>query len=344
MATFDQLSAEQRAIIELVLKQGQSYGQLGEMLGMPEKRVQELARDSLVKLSPVSAAGVDDDWRGQIADYLLQQQSGSDSSATRGHLRRSESARAWSRSILDSLDQFYDPANLPSIPAGDGGAPAKPRPPREPKARGKEPPEARAAEGEAAEERPPKPVRRVSAQELRRRQLAGGAALAVIALLALLVWPVGLLTGDDSGDGKKTTEKAQPKAKVIGQLLLQPVRKSEGTGVAVIASRGKQRQLIVQARLPVTANGEAYEVWLYNSPSSARSLGAQVTDRQGMFQGAGPLPEDFARYRFIDVSREKVDRNARHSGNSVLRGRIEDFTAPTQSSGQTTTPKSGSGR
>ena len=33
MATFDQLSAEQRAIIELVLKQGQSYDELGDMLG-----------------------------------------------------------------------------------------------------------------------------------------------------------------------------------------------------------------------------------------------------------------------------------------------------------------------
>ena len=52
MATFDQLSAEQRAIIELVLKQGQSYDELGDMLGMPTSRVRELARDALVRLSP----------------------------------------------------------------------------------------------------------------------------------------------------------------------------------------------------------------------------------------------------------------------------------------------------
>src|SRR3954469_8827551 len=102
MATFDQLSAEQRAIIELVLKRGQSYEQLGDALGMSTARVKELAQSALVTLAPVSAAQVDEDWRGQIADYLLRQQSGAESTATREHLRRSEAGRAWSRSLLDA--------------------------------------------------------------------------------------------------------------------------------------------------------------------------------------------------------------------------------------------------
>ena len=40
----------------------------------------------------------------------------------------------------------------------------------------------------------------------------------------------------------------------------------------------------------------------------AKSVGAQVTDAQGNYQGAGPLPDDFSQYRFIDVSREPVDQ------------------------------------
>ncbi|MEJ7714672.1 MAG: sigma factor-like helix-turn-helix DNA-binding protein [Thermoleophilaceae bacterium] len=124
MATFDQLSAEQRAIIELVLKQNQQYEQLATMLGLPTSRVRELAREALVRLSPVSAAAVDDDWRGQLADYLLNQQTGPEATATKGHLRRSEAGRGWARSVLDSLEQFYDPASLPTIPAGEpAGAP-----------------------------------------------------------------------------------------------------------------------------------------------------------------------------------------------------------------------------
>ncbi len=120
MATFDQLAAEQRAIIELVLKQGQSYDQLGEMLGMPTSRVRELARDALVRLSPVSAGAVDDDWRGQLGDYLLNQQTGPESTATKGHLRHSEAARGWARSVLDSLEQFYTRRQRAADPGGRG--------------------------------------------------------------------------------------------------------------------------------------------------------------------------------------------------------------------------------
>ena len=90
MATFDQLSDEQRAIVELVLQQGKSYGELSDMLGLPESRVRELARDALVELAPISARGVEQDWRGQLADYVLGQQAGPEATATRGHLRRSE--------------------------------------------------------------------------------------------------------------------------------------------------------------------------------------------------------------------------------------------------------------
>jgi transcriptional regulator with XRE-family HTH domain len=107
MATFDQLSDQQRAIIELILRRGQTYEELAEKLGLPESRVRTLARDALVELAPVTARGVEDDWRGQLADYVLGQQAGPESTATRGHLRRSEAARSWTRSLLDSLDTLY---------------------------------------------------------------------------------------------------------------------------------------------------------------------------------------------------------------------------------------------
>jgi hypothetical protein len=131
---------------------------------------------------------------------------------------------------------------------------------------------------------------------------------------------------------------------VIGQLVLKPVGGARGAGLARIVERGRgrtlERSLGVLARLTPTRNREAYEVWLYNSPTDARSLGAQVTDRQGIFQGARSLPKDFARFKFIDVSRERVDDNQAHSGQSVLRGRIADFAAPppAQQGGTQTSP------
>src|SRR5918998_1381998 len=122
MATFDQLSDEQRAIVELVLRQGKSYDELADMLGLPEARVRELARDALVDLAPITARGVEEDWRGQLADYVLGQQAGPEATATRGHLRRSEAARSWTRSLLDSLEQLYPNGDLPAIPDGERGS------------------------------------------------------------------------------------------------------------------------------------------------------------------------------------------------------------------------------
>ena len=91
------------------------------MLDLPEPRVRELAREALFDLAPLSGRGVDEDWRGQLADYVLGQQTGPEATATRGHLRRSEAARTWARSLLDSLEQLYDNGSMPAIPEGERG-------------------------------------------------------------------------------------------------------------------------------------------------------------------------------------------------------------------------------
>src|SRR5258706_11859865 len=121
MATFDQLAADQRAIIELVLRQGRGYDEIGEMLDSPPARVRELARDALGELAPFTAEFVDPQWRGQLAHYVLGQQTGPEAQATRGHLRRSEPARIWAYSLLDALDDFYEDGQRPEIPAGEAG-------------------------------------------------------------------------------------------------------------------------------------------------------------------------------------------------------------------------------
>src|SRR3954467_9924845 len=127
MATFDQLAADQRAIIEIVLRQGRSYEQIGEMLDLPPTRVRELARAALGELAPFTAEFVDPQWRGQLADYVLGQQTGPESQATRGHLKRSEPGRIWAYSLLDALDEFYDDGERPDIPVGEAGGRARTR-------------------------------------------------------------------------------------------------------------------------------------------------------------------------------------------------------------------------
>jgi hypothetical protein len=310
MATFDQLSPEKRAIVELVIQQGKTYPELADMLAMPESRVRELARDALVELAPVSVRGVEDDWRGQLADYVLGQQSGPEATATKGHLRRSEAARSWARSLLDSLEQLYANGSVPAIPEGERGRAAR------------RPAPAAAAHGEEA-----------SGPGLKRTSTGAGifgalwtvggliaAAAVVILLLAVLVWPIGVLTGDDEPSSSASADD-QPAAQTGNQN--QQATTGAPAGIAIVVDQGGTKQLLVQAaRLAPSGQNEGYYVWLYNSPKDARSLGGQITDQQGSYQAIGAFPADYAKYKYIDVTKQPVgnDPNVKHNGRSVLRG------------------------
>ena len=311
MATFDQLSPEQRAIVELVLRQGKTYDELADMLNLPEPRVRELARDALVELAPVSVRGVEQDWRGQLADYVLGQQSGPEATATKGHLRRSEAARSWARSLLDSLEQFYVNGSVPAIPEGERGRRAAAAP-REPRAR----------EGGGALAAAGDPV-------MRRRLLAGAGALLLV-LLIVLVWPVGLLTGGDDNGGSSSSASSNQTSQGTGTQ--NQATSDQPAGIAIVVQRNGKKQLLVQAaNLAPSGQSEGYYVWLYNSPSDAKSLGGQVTDRQGNYQALGSFPADYQNYRYIDISRQQIgkDPNVKHSGNSVLRGPMPKLKAST---------------
>jgi sigma-70-like protein/anti-sigma-K factor RskA len=307
MATFDQLSDEQRAIVELVLQQGKSYDELSDMLGLPEARVRELARDALVDLAPITARGVEQDWRGQLADYVLGQQAGPEATATRGHLRRSEAARSWTRSLLDALEQLYPDGDVPAIPEGERGSRRAPAalPARE-------------ASGE------PRTLSPEAAAAVRRRRLVTAGGVAILILLALLVWPIGLLTGGDDDEPSQASSGSQQAggAQDGGPI---PTRTQ---GQAVIArQQGKTQILVTAAGLEPSTQNTAYQVWLYNSDRDRRSLGATVTDQQGNLQAGAELPANFQDYKFIDLTQVTVagqGQNQRfEEGPSVLRGLLE---------------------
>lgn len=368
MATFDQLPADQRAIIELLLKRGRSYDALSDMLDMPASRVRELAREALTELAPRSADRVDPDWKAQVADYALGQQSGPEETATQGHLKRSEPARAWLLSLMDSLDQLYTAGTRPELPSADGERPRA----RERKERARERKErgggASAAvsaasdrtrgrdEDEDEDDKPKKDTKRLSALSgrreggalspaarahiMRRRLIAGAVGLVLLVLLVLQLTGNLFGGGDDGGDTKASNENrgsdtqpaGQQQTKLIGQLQLEPVGKQpkDTIGIAAIAKTGNKTQMAIQAKLPKVGAKEAYEVWLYNDDKDAVSIGAQKPDAEGNYQGAGEIPADYAKYKFIDVSLEKIDQDRKHSGNSILRGEIANLQAPQQ--------------
>jgi hypothetical protein len=351
MPTLEQLPAESRAIVELLLQQDRSYDEIADTLAMPAARVRERAREALVELAPASARRVDDEWRDQIADYVLRQQSGPEGTATRAHLRRSEGARTWVASLLDSLDDLYGDGPRPELP---GAEPAKPeRPSRRVKRaeRAAVPAGAGAAgaagDGDAkaggatAVQEPPsaaaKPAGGAAAAGaasavtpgaervvLRRRILAGAGAAAALALLVLAI--VLLVGGGDEGGDDGAKAKGKQRTSVVGQTNLEPVGGGRASGTAAVIRRGNDTRLLIQASgLQPSTRRDAYEVWLFNSPEEAVSIGGAFANERGDLQGLGPLPRDAGRYRFIEVTREPLDRNARHSGNAVLRAPVEEL-------------------
>jgi hypothetical protein len=311
LATFDQLSDEQRAIVELVLKQGKSYDELSHMLGLPETRVRELARDALVDLAPITARGVEEDWRGQLADYVLGQQAGPEATATRGHLRRSEAARSWTRSLLDALEQLYPNGNVPAIPDGERGR------------RGAAAP-APAGAGSSTLSSP--------GAAIGRRRLLAAAGVLVLILVVVLVWPVGVLTGGDDDEPSEASAGSQSQSLQTGGDGAQggdgaPIPTGIA-GQAIIARQEGATQILVNASgLEPSRRNTAYQVYLANSEEDRRSLGATVTDEQGNLQAGAPLPRNFEDYEFIDLAAVTVQgrgQNQRFEGGpTVLRGILE---------------------
>ena len=312
------------------------------MLGMPPARVRELAREALGDLAPGTAARVDPDWRGQIADYVLGQQSGPESTATRGHFKRSEAARAWAYSLLDSLGHLYPNGNLPAIPDADGAEPAAAPAPqkREPERERHAPPARPSGLARTAALSP-------AAQAVVRRRRILGAAIGVAALVVVILLIAGVFSG---GGGKKkaaaTSTTPSGPTKLLSQGVLKAAGGQKGAGIAFVLQVSGQDQLVVQAaRLQPTSRTTAYEVWLYNSNSDVRAVGAQFTDQSGNLQGRGGVPTDYQRFKNVVVSREKVGSNPKAPTTIVLRGRLSAVPPGTQlpsgttgGTGTTTTP------
>jgi Anti-sigma-K factor rskA len=158
---------------------------------------------------------------------------------------------------------------------------------------------------------------------IRRRLLAGAGVAAVVVLLAVLLWPIGVLTGDDNNSSDQAASNGTQPAGGATTTPGQQAANGQPAGIAIVVDRdGKDQLLVRAAKLAPSGQNEGYYVWLYNSPDDAKSLGGQVTDQQGNYQAVGPFPADYAKYKYIDVTKQAVgsSTNIKHSGQSVLRG------------------------
>jgi len=308
MTSVQALDDTQRAVVQLLLKQGKSYHEIAELLGIDADAVRARAHAALDALGPPTA-GLTASRRAEVADYLLGQQSDAEREATRDHLAESPAARAWARSVAAELRPLAG-GDLPDLPD----------------ARESEPDENEDG-GEPLREDGP-----------RRSSRLGGILLLVGVALVAAVVVILLVSG--GGDDSATTstsaststpsqqqqqQQAQTSAQPtpIAQINLHAANGSGAVGVAQVLATGNQRGLaILGQKLAPSTNTSAYAVWLYSSQSKAKLLGFvdPPVGKSGKFQNVIAVPAGADQYRELVVTREKG--NPRQPGTIVLRGKL----------------------
>jgi hypothetical protein len=310
MARFDDLPADQKAVLQLVLRQGRTYDEIAGLLKISPEAVRDRALTALDAIGPAEAPDLDPDRQDEIGDYLLGQQSASQRAATRTFLEGSAPARGWARQVageLRSAGVAGDQA-LPEIPA--------------------DPDEVDEAFG-ALDAR-----RRARAEQERSSRFGGVLLLAglgvIVALALLLIFNV--IGGSDNkkadtvaaGSSTATTSTTTGTS-VEAQINLAPPPGAGGKslGVANIVSQDGQRALAVVGQ--ALAPSGHYVLWLRNG-TKVKFLGffPPVTNKgtsAGRLQGLVLAPSDLASYKEILVSREPSSTPKQPTA-IVLQGKI----------------------
>src|SRR6476469_8828653 len=115
MTSLALLAPDQRAVLELVLRQDRSYGELSELLGIPEREVRDRAESALRALAgDPPDAGVD---TGRLTDWMLGQQTERAAAATADKVASSAPAREWASAVAEALREVGG-ERVPAVPGG----------------------------------------------------------------------------------------------------------------------------------------------------------------------------------------------------------------------------------
>jgi hypothetical protein len=318
MTELDALPADQRAVLQLLVKQDQTYEDLSGLLSIDSAAVRERAHAALEALGPDAGRRLAPERRAEVSDYLLGQQSASEQAATRDHLAGSASARAWARVVADALRPLAA-GPLPEIP-GEG-------PEAEPKEEAAPSATATAREPVTHEERA-----RDTAGESRSSRLGGALLLGGIGVLIAVVVVLLVTSGDGGGSKKTSTVSSTPttgttaQATPVAQINLRSPSGAKALGLAQVFAQSNRRLLIVAGQ---NVSPGAYALWLYTSPTKAKLLGfvPSRVGKDGKFVTQGVLPNDASNYQNLVVTSEKVSGSRpalpKTPGTIVLQGKLQ---------------------
>jgi hypothetical protein len=320
---FERLAPDQRAAVELVLRQGRSYGELADLLGMPEETIRARARNGVSGLAPDLLAPTR---AGEIADWLLGQQSETHAARTRELLLGDPAAHTWGATVAEPLRAAPGGESVPALPVAPDAPAARVNGTQ--RAADATDVFASAGLGERAEPESELPDGGSSSR-------LGGAimiATAIVLVAAVLVFV--FTRGDDpqpvAEDATATTATATATpAASANDILLKGPAGSKAVGLMRLfqANDGTVRFAIAAQGVAPNASGETYSLWFRKADGAAQLLG-DVKDpvgTKGELTSAGPgnadvdkFPQWFAQYDSIVVTLD--GKNAKKPGKVILSG------------------------
>jgi hypothetical protein len=306
MARIDDLPADQQAVLRLLLTQDRSYDEIARSLRMAPAAVRDRAHGALSALGPAEtplSAGR----RGELADWLLGQQSTADAARTQEALAGSPAAAAWARVVAGELRPMASDGRLPEVPGAQ--APIDDEPP------------APDDTGRSRERSAPRETRRPSSRR------GGAILLAVLALLATGAagFALGRVT-DDDGDGRPATAANDASTSILGQANLRPPQGGaapKALGIAQFIERDGQRVINVLAEgLPRAPRGSGYGVWMTGQGREPVWLGYfQAITTTGQAGAQSTLKVDPGDYQQVLITRQQ-GRSPKTPGTTFLSGPI----------------------
>ena len=322
MTPLDTLAPDQRAVLELVLRQGRSYGELSELLAIPERDVRARADAGLRALAGEPVDGVDS---GRIADWLLGQQPDAEAERTRAAIARSEPAREWAAVAAERVIVLG--GSVPDIPeAYEPAEPAaRPRPLRDDSAPRPRP--VRAEPAPAAGAGP------------RSSRLGGAVVLGVVTLVVagFLVWMFALRDDEETPAASNqpaatATATATPDPAAANDITLTGANGSQAVGfMRLLPSKdGTVHFGLAAEKVPPNGQNDSYAVWFTSTGAKPRRLGfaQNPVGQDGVLTTAGPqksdeddFPKWFATYEKVLVTKETT-ATAKKPGPAILEGTL----------------------
>jgi hypothetical protein len=294
------LTADQRAMLQLLLERGQSYDDIASLLGTDREGVRDRARAALTEL-----AGSNPDTEVGLTDYLLGQADPIGRADAVRHLQNDPDSHALASRLTAQLQLLAPDAQLPQLPKPKGGR----GPRREAAAPAPSGTPAAAAAGAGGGGAAAVAERfRATLSERQRQVFIVLGALAVLLLVGLLA-----ITGVFGGDGESPSEPAasSPEGEEIVTVPLEAQGGGDATGEAVfgIATADTPYVDVNLSGLEPPSQGETYVIWLLLTPDQGYPLSPLLIEQDGTFSDRFPIPQ-FAipiasRAQFVDVSLSK---------------------------------------